>query len=394
MKWGEIPRDAKTYILYHTIIAPQLIVWYLLPLYMMYSGYSVLEVGAFFTAVNIAAIPLTYLLGRAFNRWDIKKGLIVIDALDGIAYILYSFAKGVIAPLMLFAGRTIEKLSTVLYPLYRAYEQIIYPADKYEEIFAWHLRLPEISRLITFPILGYLFGYVWNNAEHYRMAFTAFGLLSVFTIVYIWLFLPSVGKEERITPEGFTFKADEFKFLLLFEALLTLAWSLAPEIVLLNYVVFVLHKTVFEVTLIACASSLASIIGTYASERVPKGRGFQAISLGMFLSAVYALVMSLSPPFWLALVVYGVEAFGSTLWFPFYRSWMFSLIPNEKASEFHAALSSYRRVIGLFTPFLAGALASIKPTLPYFVSLVLFLMISALFIKFEKISSKTKTQES
>ncbi|HHI00911.1 MAG TPA: MFS transporter, partial [Thermococcus litoralis] len=114
MKWSEIPRDAKAYMLYHTIIAPQLIVWTLLPLYMMYSGYSVLEVGAFFTAVNIIAIPLTYLLGRAFNKWDIKKGLMVIDALDGIAYVLYGFAKGIIAPIMLFAGRTVEKLSTVL----------------------------------------------------------------------------------------------------------------------------------------------------------------------------------------------------------------------------------------------------------------------------------------
>ncbi|NJD99703.1 MFS transporter [Thermococcus sp. LS1] len=383
MRWNEIPRDAKAYMLYHTIIAPQLIVWILLPLYMMYSGYSVLEVGAFFTAVNIIAIPLTYLLGRAFNRWDIKKGLMVIDALDGVAYILYGFAKGAIAPIMLFAGRTVEKLSTVLYPLYRAYEQIIYPEDRYEEIFAWHLRLPEISRLITFPILGYLFGYVWSSAEHYRLAFIFFGLLSIPTIAYIWLFLPSVGKEERITPEGFTFRVGEFKLLLVFEALLTLAWSLAPELVLINYVVFVLHKTVFEVTLIACASSLASIIGTYAIERVPKERGFQAIGLGMFLNAVYALVMVLSPPFWLALAVYALGDFGNTLWFPFYRSWQFSLIPKERASEFHAAISSYNRLIGLVTPFIAGALASVHATLPYAASLGLFLLAGALFVRGE-----------
>ncbi len=394
MRWNEIPRDAKAYMLYHTIIAPQLIVWILFPLYLMKTSYSILEVGAFFTAVNVASIPLTYLFGRAFNRWDIKKGLIAIDFLDGIAYILYGFAKGTIAPLMLFAGRTIEKLSTVLYPLYRAYEQVIYPEDRYEEIFAWHLRLPEINRLITFPIMGYLFGYIWNSTEHYRLAFLFFGLLSIPTIAYIWFFLPSVGKEERITPEGFTFKAGEFKLLLLFEALLTLAWSLAPEIVLLNYVIFVLKKTIFEVTLIACVTSLASIIGTYASERFPKEKGFQVIAIGMLINVFYALVMALSPPFWLVLLAYAVGDFADTLWFPFYRSWMFSLIPKEKASEFHAAISSYRKLIGLFTPFVAGALASIKATLPYFVSLILFLVISALFIKFEKITSKTKTPES
>ncbi|WP_297436000.1 MFS transporter [Thermococcus sp.] len=379
MRWSEIPRDVKAYMLYHTLIAPGLIVWILFPLYLMETGYSILEVGAFFTAVNIMAIPLTYLFGRLFNRWDIKKGLIAIDLLNGIAYVLYGLAKGAVAPLMLFAGRTIEKLSTVLYPLYRAYEQIIYPEDRYEEIFAWHLRLPEIARLITFPVLGYILGYVYPGPESYRWAFIFFGMFSVITVAYIWRFLPSVGREERITQEGFTFRAGEFKLLLAFEALLTLAWELAPEIVLINYVVFVLHKTVFEVTLIACASSVASIIGTYASERVPKEKGFQAIGVGMFINAFYALVMALAPPFWLALAVYALGDFGNTLWFPFYRSWMFKLIPKERASEFHAAISSYNRLIGLFTPFVAGALASLHATLPYAVSLGLFLIAGVMF---------------
>jgi len=71
----------------------------------METGYSVLKVGAFFTAVNIASILFTYLFGRLFNLWDIKKGLIAIDILDGIAYVLYGLARGAIAPVVLFAGR-------------------------------------------------------------------------------------------------------------------------------------------------------------------------------------------------------------------------------------------------------------------------------------------------
>jgi len=292
---------------------------------------------------------------------------------------MYGLAKGAIAPLMLFAGRAVEKLSTLLYPLYRAYEQIIYPEEKYEGIFAWHLRLPEIATMVSFPIMGYLLGYVYNKPEHYRLTFLFFGLFSAVTVAYIWFFLPSVGREERITPEGFTFKAGEFKLLLAFEGLLTLAWELAPEFILINYVVFVLHRTVFEITLIAVASSLASILGTYVSERVPKGRGFQAIAFGMFLNAFYALVMALAPPFWLALVVYAIGDFGNTLWFPFYRAWMFKIIPRERASEFHAAISSYRKVIGLVTPLIAGFLASVHATLPYAASLMLFLVAGTMF---------------
>jgi len=334
--------------------------------------------------------PSTYLFGRFFNRWDIKKGLIAIDVLDGIAYVLYGLAKGVIAPLMLFAGRVIEKLSTMLYPLYQAYEQVIYPEDKYEEIFAWHLRLPEIATIVSFPVIGYFLDYVYNRPEHYRLVFLFSGLFSVVTVAYLGFFLPSVGREERISPEGFTFKVGEFKVLLTFEALLTLAWGLAPEFILINYVVFVLHKTVFEVTLIAVASSLMRIIGTYASERVPKRKGFYAIAFGMFLNAFYTLTMALAPPFWLALTVYAIGDFGNALWFPFYRSWIFKIIPKERTSEFHAAISSYNRLIGLITPFVAGALASIHATLPYGASLVLFLMAGAMFWVLPRMGKKTQ----
>jgi len=379
MKWSEIPREAKAYMLYHTLIAPGLIVWTLFPLYLMMTGYSVLEVGAFFTVINIASIPITYLFGRLFNSWDIKKGLIAIDVLDGVAYVMYGLAKGAIAPLMLFIGRVIEKLSAVLYPLYQAYEQVIYPEDRYEEVFAWHLRLPEIATIVSFPIIGYLIGYVYTKPEHYRLVFLFFGLLSVVTVAYLWFFLPSVGKEERISPEGFTFKAGEFKLLLAFEALLTLAWGLAPEFILINYVVFVLKKTVFEVTLITVASSVMRISGTYVSEIIPKEKGFYGIAFGMFLNALYTLTMALAPPFWLALVVYAIGDFGNALWFPFYRSWMFRRISKERTSEFHAAISSYNRTINLVTPFAAGVLASIHATLPYGVSLVLFLIAGAMF---------------
>jgi len=57
-----------------------------------------------------------------------------------------------------------------------------------------------------------------------------------------------------------------------------------------------------------------------------------------------------------------------------YRAWMFKLIPKERTSEFHAALSSYRKVLGLITPFMAGFLANVHATLPYGASLIAFII--------------------
>jgi hypothetical protein len=388
MQWSEIPRGAKAYIIYHTLIAPQTITWILLPLYMIYSGYSILKVGLFFTAINVASIPLTYLIGRIFNKYPLKTGLILINILEGAAYISYGSGTGKVTTITLSIGRIIDKISEMFYPIYRAYEQIIYPKDKYEEIFTWHLRLPGLSRIVTLPIFGYILGYIYNEPKYYRMTFIGFGLYTLLITIYIRYFLPDIKKKEEIASKEFTFKTNEFKFLILFETLLTLAWALAPEIVLINYIVFVLHKTVFEVTLIAVTTSLASILATYVSEKVPKEKGLQVIGAGMILNAVYASVMALSPPLWLVILAYALGEFGDTLWFPFYRAWMFKLIPKERASEIHATISSYRKLIALLAPFVSGVLATIKPTLPYATSLVLFLSIGALFII---LRHKTKT---
>ena len=373
MRWREIPLYARRYIIYHTVVSPLLIIWYMLPLYMFMTGYNVLDVGIFFTIVNIVAVPVTYLLGKVFDRVSIRHGLVLIDALDGVAAVLYSLAYGVIAPIMLFLGRLIEKISGLLYPLYQAAEKILYPKDRLEEVFAWHMRLPELSQLFGFLILGYIFGYVFDKPLHYRIGFLLIGLSSLLTIAYLLKALPRMDVEERIKIERFTFRIDkEFKLILLIEALSTLAWSLAPNIVLLNYIVNYLGYTLFEVMVVEAAISLGAILATYVTERIKGRYRYQMIGLGYGFITLWALLMVLNPPLIIVVLAYFISKFGDTLAFPYYRAWLFSKVPANKASSVFAAISSYRRIIVLVSPFLAGFLASIYPSLPYLFSLPLF----------------------
>ncbi|MET1159560.1 MAG: hypothetical protein ABWW65_01230 [Thermoprotei archaeon] len=135
-----------------------------------------MEVGIIFTLVHILSIPATYIVGKLFDRIAIRHGLVLIDALEGASSILYGSAYGPIAPLMLFLGLFIEDITRIFYPLYQAAERILYPEDRMEEVFAWHMRLPELSQLIGFLVLGYLFGYVFDTPHHYRLGFIAFWL--------------------------------------------------------------------------------------------------------------------------------------------------------------------------------------------------------------------------
>jgi len=373
MKWSEIPVGARRYILYHVIVSPLLITWYMLPMYMFITGYTVLEIGVIFTLIHTLSIPATYLVGKLFDKIAIRHGLVLIDALDGASAMLYGFAYGPIAPLMLFLGLLIEDVARIFYPLYQAAERILYPEDRMEEVFVWHMRLPEISQLLGFLILGYLFSYVFNAPHHYRLGFIAIGASSIFTIVYLLRFLPRLDLEERIGVERFEFRIDrEFRVILLIEGLTMLAWSIAPEIVLLNYVVNVLGLTLFEAMVVEASISIGAILATYVSERISRRRRFEAIAAGYAMISLWALTMSLGPSFMLVVAAYFISRFGEVLAFPFYRSWIFGKVPKEKASSILSALSSYRRTIVLASPAVAGFLASIKPTLPYLASLLLF----------------------
>ena len=116
-----------------------------------------------------------------------------------------------------------------------------------------------------------------------------------------------------------------------------------------------------------------SVIATYISEHINSIHKFKIIILNYILTIVWALIMFLNPSFAAIIIAYLILEFGDTLAFPFYRSWIFSKVPKEKASSLLSALSSYDKLIGLITPFLAGLLASLTPTLPYLASLILFI---------------------
>ena len=126
-----------------------------------------------------------------------------------------------------------------------------------------------------------------------------------------------------------------------------------------------------------------AILATYISEKISQRYRFEAIAVGYLLVSLRALIMSLDPIFILVVIAYFIARFGEILAFPFYRSWNFSKIPKDKASSILSALSSYRRLIALISPATAGFLASIEPTLPYLVSLILFITSSIILILYK-----------
>ncbi len=387
MKWREIPLPARRYMIYHMIISPGIFVWYALPAYMLLTGFSPLEIGFLFSIINAAAIPTTYLIGKYFNSVPIKKGLIAIDFLDGVSMILYSLSKGLFAPLFLFLGRLVEKISMMMYHLYPAYEQIIYPEEKREEVLSWHLRTAEISTAATYPILGYLLGYVFPDERSYRVFFLLCGLMSAFTIWYLVKMLPDAGKEERMKITKFSFKFDRhFASFLIVDCLFFMAEGFIPGFIMINYIIKVLNKTIFEVAVLEALMSLCTITATFASEKLSGMKKGQALFVSFLLLSLSSALMLSKPPFWGVLLVYALYNFADSFLFPFYRQWFYSMVPPEKTTELHAACDSLRNLYGIFSAALAGTLASISPVFGYGLASAFFAACgtAALFMKIER----------
>lgn len=384
LKWSDIPDGARKYIVYHTIVSPLLISWYMLPAYMLMTGYSILEIGLLYTIVNILSIPLTYLIGKLFDRIAIRYGLILIDALDGVENILYGLSYSFLGPIMISLGLLMGRISRIFYPLYQVAEKLLYPKNRLEEVYAWHMRLPLVSEAIGFIVLGYIFGILFPNPFHYAIGFIIIGLSSIFTIMYLVKYVPKLDLKERIS-DIFTFKLDiEFKAILIIEALEILALSLAPEIVLINYMMISLNMGFFEVMLVIALSTLASLPATYLSEYIHPKHRFKVISSYFLMRMLWALIMFLVPNFYAILLANILAEFSNTLSLPFYRSWLFSKVPSNKAGSVLAGVSSFEKLISLIAPFVAGLLASIYPTLPYLTSLALFLTIVLILLLLER----------
>jgi len=104
--------------------------------------------------------------------------------------------------------------------------------------------------MMFYPVIGYLLGYIFTKPYHYRIAFLLFGLLAVFTVWYLWRFLPEVGE-----------------------------------------VVFTLKKTIFEVTLIVATMAVVTVLTTFLTETARKEWAKFYMTLGLGLLVLYSLIM-------------------------------------------------------------------------------------------------------
>ena len=369
MRWAELPADARRYILYHALVSPLLITWYALPLYLMEIGYSVLEVGAIFTAADLISVPLTVVLGRGFRRLDLRLGIVAIDLLEATSLIIFSLAFGPLAPLLVLIGQLVDEASGVLYFIYPAYERVIYPEERIKEAMIWHMAVPELSAALTFPALGYVLERYCGTADCLRWSFLAFAAYQLSLIPYTLAAMRPVllEREEEESAEGPSLRRalERYGLYAAADILFTAGWSLAPSLALVYLVMERFGGSIFQVALVEASTSLASLASMPLADRVSRPSSFRALQGATLITVLGLAAMIQAESFPSLLISAWVAQFGDALAFVFRRSWLFSIMGRREASSVSASLSSIEKSLRIASPLMAGALATIDPRAPY-----------------------------
>lgn len=373
-----------------------MIVSHMVPIYLLYTGYNILEIGVLYTTINVVSIGCTYLLGRLLDKIAANKALTLDVLFEGIFYSILGFAKGVIFPFLFVIGKVIQTISTMFSPAYSVYEYESYPEEKREKLFVYHLAVPEVTQLIAFPIFGVIWGVLHPTPEAFRIGFFIFGAYFLLASALPVKFLPPVKKKVRVKKEKISLQTlipKELRIIMLTEIVLLFAWGIIPEIVLINYVIVNLKGTLFHITLIEVVISIIIITTGRFIKDISKKHTFTILIGATFVMMVYTGLMRFAFSFPIILVAYGIMAFGDTLWHPYHQSLLFHYIPGERRGEFFGAFTAIKKIVGVFFPVLAGFIAhKLHPLQNYGISFFLFIIVIFLYLYIKRLKTYISRQ--
>jgi len=383
-----MPKAAKRYILYHSLVVPTLFVRYIAPYVMLKVGLSIVEVGFLYVVGGLLSAALMPLLGSFLNQRE-PNDLLALDCIvSGLAYVLLACAFWLFSVPLMVVALALDALSSSVRPAYVVYEYNVYPEEIREKAFVYHNLLPFASQAISYPLLGFLFGVLFPEVHHLIAAMAIIGLLSFLYTFVPLVWLPRVRERVVLSEER---KKDENKtsireFVLTASILLLLiaANNLTPIPVFVNLLVekfgenllaVGVYEGIYGLTMVALSASLL---------RVDKSKGKLLVMFSLLLDLLAYLLLGFGGA---VSVIFLAAAFSSAshaMFDPFYMDALFSKVPDEKKGTLLGAMSGAGKAMSILVPFAGAVIAGmLGASSPYVLSA--FLVLAAIAIAYSTI---------
>ncbi len=372
-RFRDLPKNARRYILLHTIGSPLMVGDYIVLVYLILSGYRIISVGALFTVINFLEILLPAIVGRFFDRKiSAKVAMSLIYSLEGIAYFLFYLVSGTGGWVFLVLGVFVMKFATIFYPIFPTYEHYVYPEKIREKAMIYHLMVPEYVQIVAFPVFGFFLTYLFPTISAYRDTLLLIGAGSFLMLPYIFYAIEDIREEKiHIEKEKFKFSIPKnFLSLFLIEDALIIAESMLPLITLTYFVIFILKQSFFVLMLLEVINSAVTILsGHYLKNREVSKRSMLIGGVILFaIVNIFYIIAAWKMSLIFLVIAIILQTLGNIFWFPVHRTMLFNTIPKEKRGAFFGSMSSIFRLSTAAAPFVSVALISLWVYLPFIIA--------------------------
>lgn len=326
-------QDITMYILMHTIGGIFFSYTILLPVFMNKLNISISEAGVFLGIASINDLIFTYLLRRSFDKVSPNTCMALDWISESFPVIIFAFAT---TKLHFLIGSVAQKLTNILNPSYRIYENDIFPEEKRSLIYTYHLFVPQIMTIIIFPILGYVLTYKFNSIFAYRVTFLIFGLgfIGVSLIPYKVLKYVKPTKLNN-TPKQKLHISKNLYLVATSEILVVVAREFTSVFITIYFVLDKLNGNLMQILIVEMIASIGTIITGILSRNIEKKLSNERIcQLGIIIFIVYTSMMFLAKNFAMVLIANIINSIGHTIWFPAQSTLLMKLVPQKERGEF------------------------------------------------------------
>lgn len=372
-------KDAIRYMAMHWIGGGLLIYETILPAFMNMQNISVFEAGIMFSIASILDVILTYFLSKFFDRISPNIGMALDWLTESIPPLIYGFASSMGHFLL---GRVAGRVTNVLNPVYKLYENEVYPEDKRSLLYAYHMMTPEIFTILFYPLIGYLLAYVFPTAAAFRVVFWICGVAYLFVALIPlkgmrWVEPVKITGEKSKTVGHFS---RDLYLAASAEVMCSIGLGLTPTLVTSYYILQVMHGNVFHLILLEVFSGLIGITaGLFTKDWGMRMSEEKGAIYGTICMSIYSLMMIFSKNYAMILFATLFRSIGDIIWFPNHQALMMRRIPREKQGIFFGKLYSLKKFLAMLLPgvscFLASQIGFYAPYAMGFGSLIIVCMI-------------------
>lgn len=350
-------KGVTQYILMHTIGGVFFSYTIILPVFMNKLEISISEVGIFFGLASIADLVFTYLLRKYFDKISPNTCMALDWFTESWPVLIFAFAT---TKLHLFIGAISQKLTNILNPAYRVYENEVFPEDKRSLIYTYHLFVPQIMAIVVLPVLGYLLTYKFNSIFAYRVVFFIFGIGFICLSLVPYKVLRFVKPTMLDTPSKNKISVSKNLYLIASaEILVIMSRQFTSMFVTTYFILDKINGDLMEIILIEIITSMAVIITGILFKNIEKYISNEKVcQIGIITFIIYTLIMFLAKDFTMVLVANIINSVGHTLWFPSQSAMLMKFVPEKERGQFFASISTISKFLSIIIPILAGFIIS------------------------------------